>query len=200
MQKRTQQHFRSGCGIPDPLGPSCSSLGCAGHLLGSIFCSFRGRGIGGLADLLAGSWLLAGTSAIALAGLALLPRAIGAQLFRSTGYLWAYASTAVVSACPRASIGGVTPLGSMSPPWCRFELLRRFRWRWPRGIAYRRLGVLSQNSARASDVAKTAFAIFRSDGPVQHRDISACPEFNSEAKTLSVKNRWRNGRKGEVHR
>jgi exosortase E/protease (VPEID-CTERM system) len=70
-----------------------------GTFSGLSFVLFGGRGIGGLADLLAASWLLAGASAIAFAGLALLPRAVWAQLFRSTGYLWAYASTAVVSAC-----------------------------------------------------------------------------------------------------
>ena len=63
------------------------------------FVLFGGRGSGASADLLAAGWLVVGTSAIALAGLAFLPFAVWVQLFRNTGYLWVYASAAVVSAC-----------------------------------------------------------------------------------------------------
>jgi len=51
------------------------------------------------ADLLAAGWVAAGVWAIALAGLAFLPRTIWAHVLRVTGYLWAYALVAVVAGC-----------------------------------------------------------------------------------------------------
>jgi exosortase E/protease (VPEID-CTERM system) len=54
---------------------------------------------GGLrrADLLTASWFLTSISAIAFAAFAFLPGSMWVQLIRRTGYLWAYASAAVVS-------------------------------------------------------------------------------------------------------
>ena len=51
------------------------------------------------ANLVAASWFVAGISAIAFAGFAFLSRAAWAELIRCTGHLWAYALTAIVSAC-----------------------------------------------------------------------------------------------------
>ena len=53
----------------------------------------------GRADLLGTSWFVAGILAIVSAVLAFLPRTIWAQLVRHTGFLWAYALIAAVSAC-----------------------------------------------------------------------------------------------------
>src|SRR5208283_3666036 len=44
-------------------------------------------------------WFAAGISAIAFAVFAFLSWTVWAQLIRSTGYLWAYSSLAIVSAC-----------------------------------------------------------------------------------------------------
>ena len=74
---------------------------------------FGGRGSGVPVDLLAAAWFLAGTSAIAFAALAFLPYSAWRQLVLSTGYLWAYAAAAVVSAC---FIGGV--IRSLWQPAC----------------------------------------------------------------------------------
>ncbi len=54
---------------------------------------------GGLrqADLLTASWFVSSISAIAFAAFAFLPGSVWVQLIRRTGYLWAYASVAVVS-------------------------------------------------------------------------------------------------------
>jgi exosortase/archaeosortase family protein len=65
---------------------------------------FGGRGSGIPVDLLAAAWFLTGISAIAFAALAFLPYAGWRQLVLRTGYLWAYAAAAVVSACV---IGGM---------------------------------------------------------------------------------------------
>jgi exosortase E/protease (VPEID-CTERM system) len=55
-------------------------------------------------DLIAAAWVLAGGSAIACAGLALLPRALWVNLVRGTGKLWAYAFGATVLACVLGSM------------------------------------------------------------------------------------------------
>lgn len=74
----------------------CSAMGI---FVGLSFLLYGGGGSGSWADLLAASWFVAGISAIAFAGFAFLPSVGWAQLIRGTGDLWAYASTAVVSAC-----------------------------------------------------------------------------------------------------
>jgi exosortase E/protease (VPEID-CTERM system) len=56
-------------------------------------------GKSGRADLLGTSWFVAGISAILFAGLAFLPWATWTRFVRSTGYLWACALIAAVSAC-----------------------------------------------------------------------------------------------------
>jgi len=65
----------------------------------SFFLYDAGGGSGSWAYLFATSWFIVGISAIAFAGFTFLSRAIWAQLIRSTGHLWAYASMAVFSAC-----------------------------------------------------------------------------------------------------
>ncbi len=60
---------------------------------------YAGRGSESWVNPLAASWLVAGISAIAFAGLAFLPWTAWAQLIRNTGHLWAYASIAVILAC-----------------------------------------------------------------------------------------------------
>jgi exosortase E/protease (VPEID-CTERM system) len=74
----------------------CSAMGI---FVGLSFLLYGGGVSGSWADLVAASWFVAGISAIAFAGFALLPWVSWAQLIRGTGPLWAYASTAVVSAC-----------------------------------------------------------------------------------------------------
>jgi exosortase E/protease (VPEID-CTERM system) len=69
-----------------------------GIFLGLPFLAYEGGRSGTWADLLEGSSLIALISAIAFAGLAFVSWAVWAQLIRSTGHLWAYASTAAVSA------------------------------------------------------------------------------------------------------
>ena len=54
---------------------------------------------GAQANLIAAGWLVAGVSAIAFAGFAVLPLASWVQIVRGTGYLWLYTSLAVVAAC-----------------------------------------------------------------------------------------------------
>ena len=56
-------------------------------------------------DLVAASWLVAGTAAIGFAALAFVPSRIWVEMVRSTGWLWLYALTAVVLAC---AIGGAS--------------------------------------------------------------------------------------------
>jgi exosortase E/protease (VPEID-CTERM system) len=63
------------------------------------FLLYGGGEFGSWANLLAAGWFVAGISAIAFAALAFVPWVGWVQLIRSTGHLWAYASTAVVSAC-----------------------------------------------------------------------------------------------------
>ena len=76
----------------------------AGHCLAmGVFAGlstllYGGAGAGSWANLLEASWFMAGISAIAFAGFAFLSWGVWAQLIRSTGYLWAYASIAAVSA------------------------------------------------------------------------------------------------------
>ena len=59
---------------------------------------YRGGGPSSWANLLEASWFIVGVSAIAFAGVAFLPWGFWAQLIRSTGNLWAYASIAAGSA------------------------------------------------------------------------------------------------------
>ena len=64
--------------------------------------SFLLYGPGGLsswANWLAAGWFIAGISAIGFAGFAFLSPAFWTELIRCTGYLWAYASMAALSAC-----------------------------------------------------------------------------------------------------
>jgi exosortase E/protease (VPEID-CTERM system) len=49
-------------------------------------------------DFLAAGWMAAGSAGIAFAALAVLPRALWAQLVRHTDFAWAYAATAVLLA------------------------------------------------------------------------------------------------------
>jgi len=79
----------------------CSAMGIFAGL--SFFIYVRG-GSASWANLLAASWFAAGISTIGLAGLAILSRTIWMQLIRSTGYLWAYSSLAIVSACAGGSV------------------------------------------------------------------------------------------------
>jgi exosortase E/protease (VPEID-CTERM system) len=69
-----------------------------GLFVGLSFLLYGGGGLGSWANLLAAGWLVAGISAIAFAAFAFLPWVAWVQLIRSTGRLWAYASTAVISA------------------------------------------------------------------------------------------------------
>ena len=74
----------------------CSAIGI---FAGLSFLLYGGGRSGSWGNLLAASWFVAGISSIAFAGFAFLSWAVWAQLIRSTGLLWAYASMAVVSAC-----------------------------------------------------------------------------------------------------
>jgi exosortase E/protease (VPEID-CTERM system) len=69
-----------------------------GVFVGLSFLLYGG-GSSSWINLLAAGWFVAGASAIAFAAFAFLPWVGWVQLIRSTGLLWAYASTAVVSAC-----------------------------------------------------------------------------------------------------
>jgi exosortase E/protease (VPEID-CTERM system) len=69
-------------------------------LAGGLTLALYRTGVSGVqADLIAGSWLMAGIAAIAFAGLAVVPLALWIQMVRGTGYLWIYTSLAVVAAC-----------------------------------------------------------------------------------------------------
>jgi exosortase E/protease (VPEID-CTERM system) len=74
----------------------CSAMGM---FVGLSFLLYEGSESGSWANLLAGGWFVAGISAIAFAAFAFLPWVGWVQLIRSTGHLWVYGSTAVVSAC-----------------------------------------------------------------------------------------------------
>ncbi len=60
---------------------------------------YKSSVVGAQADLIAAGWLVAGVSAIAFAGFAVLPLASWILMVRGTGYLWLYTSTAVLAAC-----------------------------------------------------------------------------------------------------
>jgi exosortase E/protease (VPEID-CTERM system) len=77
------------------LAAHCFALGL--FILISLPASGAGRS-GSWADVLAAIRLIAGASAIAFGGFAFLSWGVWAQLIRSTGHLWAYASAAAVSA------------------------------------------------------------------------------------------------------
>jgi exosortase E/protease (VPEID-CTERM system) len=69
-------------------------------LTGALTFALYKSSVSGIqADLIAGSWLVAGVTAIAFGGLAAVPLALWTQMVRGTGYLWLYTSTAVVAAC-----------------------------------------------------------------------------------------------------
>ena len=66
---------------------------------GLTFALYKTSISGVQADWIAGSWLLAGTAAIAFAGFAVIPFTLWMQMVRGTGFLWLYTSIAVVAAC-----------------------------------------------------------------------------------------------------
>jgi exosortase E/protease (VPEID-CTERM system) len=84
-----------------PIGKSLlaahfAAIAAVGALTAPLFKS----SISGVpADLIAGTWLVAGLAAIALAALAAIPFALWIQMVRGTGYLWLYTSIAVAAAC-----------------------------------------------------------------------------------------------------
>src|ERR1700733_12887000 len=80
----------------------CSAMLAFGKLSALLFAGSGSRSSG---YLLATSWLVAGIAAIVLAALAFLPWATWVQLVLGTGYLWAYASMAVFSACAAGNMG-----------------------------------------------------------------------------------------------
>jgi exosortase E/protease (VPEID-CTERM system) len=69
-------------------------------LSGALTLALFKTSVSGLqADMIAGTWLVAGVSAIVFAALAILPPTAWIQMVRGTGYLWLYTLTAVVAAC-----------------------------------------------------------------------------------------------------
>lgn len=69
------------------------------------FALYKSHVSGVQADLIAGSWLVAGIAAITFGGLAAIPLALWIQMVRGTGHLWLYTSTAVVAACVVGNMG-----------------------------------------------------------------------------------------------
>ena len=80
------------------------------------FALFKTPVAGVQADLIASSWLVAGSAAIAFGGFAAIPAALWIQMVRGTGYLWLYTSTAVVAACVVGNSGRALwrPMGRLT--------------------------------------------------------------------------------------
>jgi exosortase E/protease (VPEID-CTERM system) len=66
---------------------------------------FAGRPSGFDSNLIAASWLVAGVTAIALAGWAVVPPKLWFELVRSTGKVWVYALAVGIAAVPIGSLG-----------------------------------------------------------------------------------------------
>jgi exosortase E/protease (VPEID-CTERM system) len=105
------------------LAAHCLALAAFVGLSSLVFVDGRS----GRADLLGTSWFAAGISAIILGGLAFLPPATWAVLVRATGYLWAYALIAALSACVLGNMGGRWLWKAVTPArYLTFDLSKWF--------------------------------------------------------------------------
>ena len=85
--------------MPIRKGLLAAHLGCTVLAMVLTFALYKTPVAGLQADLVAASWLTAGTVAIVLGALAVIPASQWIQMVRGTGYLWLYTSTAVAAAC-----------------------------------------------------------------------------------------------------